>query len=74
MWDKRVVEYMEEAKGFFSISYKFKSILDQFVLAFSGVHGPNADSSRHFFWEGAIRGFQLAGNSFKFTSAISRVC
>jgi len=44
MWDKCVVECLEEAVGTFSLFCKFNSVLDQFVWAFSGVYGPNADS------------------------------
>jgi hypothetical protein len=50
MWDKCAVERVEEAVGTFSISYKFKSTLDQFIWAFSGVYGPNADSD-NYLWE-----------------------
>jgi hypothetical protein len=44
MWDKCVVECLEEAVGTFSLFCKFNSVLDQFVWAFSGVYGPNSDS------------------------------
>jgi hypothetical protein len=47
MWDKRVVECLEEAVGSISISCKFKSILEQFVWAFSGIYGP-IDNSECF--------------------------
>jgi hypothetical protein len=51
MWDKLDVECIEEEVGTFSLSCKFKSVLDQFVWALSGVYGPNADSHRHFLWK-----------------------
>jgi hypothetical protein len=51
MWDKRVVECLEEAVGSFSISCKFKSVLDQFVWAFSGIYSPNDNLERLILWE-----------------------
>ena len=46
MWDNRVVEKLEEAVGRFSVSCKFKNVVDQFVWAFTGVYGPNCDRDR----------------------------
>jgi len=51
MWDKRVVECLEEAIGLFFISCKLKSVMDQFVWAFSGVYGPIDNSERPLLWE-----------------------
>ena len=51
MWDNRVVEKLEEAVGHFSVSCKFKNVVDQFVWAFTGVYGPNCDRDRGPFWE-----------------------
>jgi hypothetical protein len=51
MWDKRVVECLEEAVGSFFISCKFKSVMDQFVWAFSGVYDPIDNSERPLLWE-----------------------
>lgn len=51
MWDKHAVECIDEAIGTFSLSSKFKSVLDQFVWAFSGVYGPNDNSERFLLWE-----------------------
>lgn len=51
MWDKCVMECIEVIVGTFSIFCKFKSVFNQFVLAFSGIYGPNADSDRHYLWE-----------------------
>ena len=51
MWDNRVVDKVEEAVGCFSVSCKFKNVVDHFVWAFTGVYGPNSDSDRSFFWE-----------------------
>ena len=41
MWDTQVV-------GRFSVSYKFTSVSDQFVWAFTGVYGPNLHRDRRF--------------------------
>ena len=43
MWDRRIVEKIEEAVGRFSVSCKFKNVKDQFELAFTGIYGPNSD-------------------------------
>ena len=46
MWDRRVVEKVEEAMGFFfffPVSCKFKNVSDHFEWAFSGVYGPNSN-------------------------------
>lgn len=59
MWDKCVVECIEEVMDTFSICCKFKSIMDRFVWAFSGVYGPNVDSKRHSSVGGVGQGFQL---------------
>jgi exonuclease III len=51
MWDKRVVERMEEAVGTLSLSLKFKNIADQFDWMFTGIYGPNIDTERAVVWE-----------------------
>ena len=51
MWDRRVVEKIEEAVGFFSISCRFKNVSDQFEWAFTGIYGPNLNRNRQFMWE-----------------------
>ena len=43
MWDRRMVENIGEAVGRFSVSCKFKNVVDQFVWAFTSVYGPNSD-------------------------------
>ena len=37
MWDRRMVEKIDEAVGRFSVSCKFKNVVDHFVWAFTGV-------------------------------------
>jgi hypothetical protein len=51
MWDRRVVEKMDSAMGQYSISCKFRNVLDQTDWAFSGVYGPNINRERDFMWE-----------------------
>ena len=51
MWDRRVVENVEEAVGHFSVSCKFKNVGDHFEWAFTGVSGPNLNKRRRLMWE-----------------------
>ena len=51
MRDNRVVDKVEEAVGHFSVSCKFKNVVDHFVWAFTSVYGPNSDRDRSFSWE-----------------------
>ena len=51
MWDRRVVEKLEEAVGNFSISCRFKNVNDHFEWAFTGIYGPNLNRNRHLMWE-----------------------
>uniref|UniRef100_A0A2N9I2D6 Reverse transcriptase domain-containing protein n=1 Tax=Fagus sylvatica TaxID=28930 RepID=A0A2N9I2D6_FAGSY len=46
MWDRRVVEKIDEAVGLFSVSCKFRCISDQYEWAFSGVYGPQSNRDR----------------------------
>ncbi|XP_050259852.1 uncharacterized protein LOC126704907 [Quercus robur] len=46
MWDNRVVDKVEKAVDRFSVSCKFKNMVDHFVWAFTGVYGPNSDRDR----------------------------
>ena len=46
MWDMRVVEKVDKAAGYYSLSCKFRYVTDQFEWIFSGVYGPNLDSER----------------------------
>ena len=41
MWDKRVVEKVEEGVGFHLVSCKFREVFSGYKWAFSGVYGPN---------------------------------
>jgi exonuclease III len=51
MWDRRVVEKIDEAIGLFSVSCKFKCVEEQNEWAFSGVYGPQTDRERRLMWE-----------------------
>ena len=51
MWDNRVVDKVEEAVGRFSVSCKFKNVVDHFVCAFTHFYGPTSDRDRSFLWE-----------------------
>uniref|UniRef100_A0A2N9GVH0 Uncharacterized protein n=1 Tax=Fagus sylvatica TaxID=28930 RepID=A0A2N9GVH0_FAGSY len=51
MWDRRVVERVDEAVGYYSLSCKFRNVIDQFEWIFTGVYGPNLDSERCNLWE-----------------------
>ena len=51
MWDKRLVEKIEDAIGIYSVSCKFRNVADQKVWMYSGVYGPNADRERSIMWD-----------------------
>nr|XP_023925825.1 uncharacterized protein LOC112037243 [Quercus suber] len=51
IWDTRVVDKVEEAVGRFTVSCKFKSVVDHFEWAFTGVYGPNLVRERRLLWE-----------------------
>lgn len=50
-WDKRIVEYLEECIGDYSVASSFKNVEDGFVWTFAGKYGPNLDSSRRLLWD-----------------------
>jgi hypothetical protein len=51
LWDKRVVEKIEECIGVYSLAVQFKNIEDDSIWAFAGVYGPNLASHRRILWE-----------------------
>jgi hypothetical protein len=51
MWDTRVVEKLEGAVGYFSVSCKFKNVEDHHVWMFTGVYGPNIVRDRGLMWD-----------------------
>jgi len=50
MWDKRLIEKIEVYVGEFVLAYSFRSIADDFSLAFVGVYGPCNDTIRRSLW------------------------
>ncbi|KAG6626350.1 hypothetical protein CIPAW_15G041600 [Carya illinoinensis] len=51
MWDRRVVEKIEEFVGVYSVACSFRSVADDFLWVFAGVYGPNLDHERRLLWE-----------------------
>jgi hypothetical protein len=51
MWDRRVVEKVDEAVGHFSLSCKFRCVADQYEWAFSGVYDLQTDRERREMWD-----------------------
>ena len=51
LWDKRVVEQLDVAKGEFTLSCKFKCVEDGLEWMYSGVYSPNRDLNRRLLWE-----------------------
>jgi len=49
MWDRRVVEKVDECVGEFTLVVTFQNVDDHLTWAFAGVYGPNSD--------GGIEGF-----------------
>jgi hypothetical protein len=46
MWDRRVVEKVEECIGRYSVACSLRNTGDNVVWAFGGVYGPNDDRER----------------------------
>uniref|UniRef100_A0A2N9HC19 Reverse transcriptase zinc-binding domain-containing protein n=1 Tax=Fagus sylvatica TaxID=28930 RepID=A0A2N9HC19_FAGSY len=51
MWDRRVVDRVDEAIGCFSISCRFREVASGFEWVFSGVYGPNRAVERRLMWD-----------------------
>jgi hypothetical protein len=51
LWDKRVVEKIEDCIGVYSLAMKFKSIEDNSIWVFAGVYGPNNIKDKRTLWE-----------------------
>uniref|UniRef100_A0A2N9J6S4 Reverse transcriptase domain-containing protein n=1 Tax=Fagus sylvatica TaxID=28930 RepID=A0A2N9J6S4_FAGSY len=51
MWDKKVLEKIDEVHGYFSLSCKFRTVASQFEWVYTWVYGPNIDRERGFFWD-----------------------
>jgi hypothetical protein len=46
MWDRRVVEKVEEYVGRYTLALSLRNVEDNFSWAFGGVYGPNDDGER----------------------------
>jgi hypothetical protein len=51
MCDRRVVAKIDETVRDFSVSCRFKGVIDQFEWAFSRVYGPQIDRERSLMWD-----------------------
>ena len=51
MWDKRVLEKIDAAYGYYSLLCKFRNVSSQFEWIFTGVYGPNFDRDKGVLWE-----------------------
>ncbi|KAG6646425.1 hypothetical protein CIPAW_07G008100 [Carya illinoinensis] len=51
LWDRRVVERVEEFIGNYTVACSFKSIADNYLWAFAGVYGANLDKDRSLLWD-----------------------
>lgn len=51
MWDRTVVEKVEEAVGEYSITCKFQNTEDDLNWVYSGVYGPIIDGNIRQLWE-----------------------
>ncbi|KAJ9700063.1 hypothetical protein PVL29_005748 [Vitis rotundifolia] len=50
-WDKRSMEILEWEEGQFSISCKFRNVVDGVVWVFTGIYGPLSREERECLWE-----------------------
>lgn len=51
IWDRRVMELVEECVAEFLVACHSKNVDDGFEWAFLSVYGPNLDSSRSLLWD-----------------------
>jgi exonuclease III len=51
LWDKRVVDQVNSKVGIFSVSCRWKSLLNGFEWVGTGLCGPNRDDSRSELWD-----------------------
>jgi exonuclease III len=51
MWDRRVVEKVEECVGRYIVTCSLHNTGDNVVWAFGGVYGPNDDRDRRELWD-----------------------
>ncbi|KAG6635788.1 hypothetical protein CIPAW_11G066600 [Carya illinoinensis] len=51
LWDKRVVNLVEEYVGQHLVACSFKNVDDGYKWSLAGVYSPNVDNNRRFLWE-----------------------
>jgi exonuclease III len=51
MWDRRVVEKVEECVGRFVVACAFRCVTENFEWAFAGIYGPNDDVEIRGLWD-----------------------
>jgi hypothetical protein len=51
MWDRKVVEKIEEYMGRYVVACAFRSVSVNFEWGFAGVYGPNDDGDRRRLWD-----------------------
>jgi exonuclease III len=51
MWDRSVVEKLDDCVGRFIVACSFRSVNDNFEWVFTGVYGPNNDYDRKMLWD-----------------------
>jgi hypothetical protein len=66
MWDRRVVEKVDDCVGRYTLAVSLHNIDDNFLWAFGGVYEPNDDGERRVFWgigRGVLGRFQCGAVS-----------
>jgi hypothetical protein len=51
MWDRQVVEKVEECVGRYIVACSLRNTVDNVVWAFGGVYGSNDDMDRRELWD-----------------------
>ena len=74
MWDRRVLEKMEDMVGLYSISIRWQGVVDGFEWACSGVYGLNADSLRGFLWDELIGVKSCLGCTMELLGDFNVIC
>ena len=57
-WDSRVLKLLAKEEDQYTVSYRFKFLVDVCAWTFTRVYGPNAYGNRDYLWDelGDIRG------------------
>ena len=51
MWDRWMVEKIEECVGNFVVACSFRSLIENFEWTFACVYGPNNDVDKNCLWD-----------------------